>query len=61
MSDALKILPIFVFMLTPLFLPLIGVIVGTVVDLIKAPARLAATSATQGAHAARPAPATVNA
>ncbi len=50
MSDLLQLLPIYTFMLIPLWIPLIAAAVGLVADAVKAPAKAAAHHA-----AARPA------
>ena len=63
MNAALQMLPILGFMLIPLFIPLVAVAFGAVVDIVKAPARLAAQPSAKGTHAApatRRAPATAS-
>ncbi|WP_182378770.1 hypothetical protein [Nocardioides sp. WS12] len=51
MSDLLQLLPIYAFMLIPVWIPLIAMTVGGLRDAISAPARRA--TAPRAAHAAR--------
>lgn len=54
MSDLLQLVPIFTFMLIPLWIPLIAAAVGLVADMVKAPAKAAArhgSTRAAGTHA----------
>lgn len=53
MSDLLQILPIFTFMLIPVWIPLVAAAFGLATDAIKAPARVASPGAARpaGRHA----------
>lgn len=42
MSDALQLLPIYLFMLIPVWIPLAATVFGTLSDLVRAPAKAAA-------------------
>lgn len=61
MSDVLQVLPIYAFMLIPVWIPLGTAIVGAVADAIVAPVRPAArrfvVPARRGVSAGRPVPA----
>lgn len=53
MSDLLQVLPIYAFMLIPVWIPLIAMTVGGLRDMITAPARRTSQARVQPAHAAR--------
>lgn len=59
MSDLLQLLPIYTFMLIPLWIPLIAAGVGLVSDLVKAPAKavVRAEARAEARHAAHLSPA----
>ena len=52
MSDLLQLLPIYTFMLIPLWIPLVAVVVGALTDAVKAPAKAVAHHQAAPAHSA---------
>lgn len=56
MSDLLQLLPIFTFMLIPVWIPLVAAAFGLLSDAIKAPAKAVAHQGATGRHAGRVSP-----
>ena len=55
MSDLLQLLPIFTFMLIPVWIPLIAMVVGALSDLAKAPKKVAGARSAAPARSVSPA------
>lgn len=57
MSDLMQLVPIFTFMLIPLWIPLVAAVVGLLADAVKAPAKVVthpgAAARAAGRHAAQ--------